>query len=190
MAREESRVNMLDKIAIETGINTFSKSNNNGSALLFINILPSTLLQSDFFMFIDGILNESGYSKDRLVFELSENAAESTQWGFPELKGVISKFRNQGVRFAIDDVGSGIACNQKIIEFEPEFVKLDKYFGMGLSQSRLKQMTVESYAFLCKENSMLILEGIETEEDLQLAKTLGVNLGQGYHLGKPGPLTS
>jgi EAL domain-containing protein (putative c-di-GMP-specific phosphodiesterase class I) len=93
-------------------------------------------------------------------------------------------------KIAIDVVGMGIACNQKIIEFQPDFVKLDKYFGIGLSQSKLKQMTVQSYQFLCKGISKIVLEGIETLQDLQVAKELVVHIGQGFYLGKPGFIKS
>lgn len=188
-ARLESKVNILDRTAIERGMSTYSKYNSAQAPLLFLNILPSTLLQEDFFEFLHTNLEKTGIPANQLVFEISESASEAKNWDMVSLKKSIYTLREKGIQIAIDDVGTGIACNKKIIEFEPDFVKLDKYFGMGLSASLLKQSTVQMYVFLCKGTSKVILEGIETEEDLKLAKSLGVDIGQGYFLGKPEPLT-
>ena len=184
-ARTESKVNLLDRISIKKGISGFTGQKD---VLLFLNVFPSTLIQEDFFEFLDENIEQFEVNKNQLVFELNETVREAGHWSIPALKTVVNELKKQGVKIAIDDVGTGIACNQKIIEFEPDFVKLDKYFGIGLSQSKLKQMTVQSYQFLCKGISQLVLEGIETLEDLQLAKELGVHIGQGFYLGKPDSL--
>lgn len=184
-ARIQSNVNLLDRISIQKGLSSFTAHK---GAFLFLNVLPSTLIQKDFFDFLNKSLEKSEVVKNQLVFELNETISEAKNWAIPELKKAIYGLKKKGVKIAIDDVGTGIACNQKIIEFEPDFVKLDKYFVIGLSESKLKQTTVQSYTYICKGNSMLILEGIEKLEDLELAKELGVNIGQGYYLGKPEPL--
>jgi EAL domain-containing protein (putative c-di-GMP-specific phosphodiesterase class I) len=188
IARAESKVNELDKMAMKNGILTYSKT-----ALekhLFVNVLPSTLLQDDFSHFLQTILQETNLNTSKLVFELSETVHEAQFWDTAELQRVVSSLRQKGFSIAIDDVGSGIACNQKLIEFEPEFIKLDRYFGIGLSKSKLKQRTVESYLFLTEGHASLILEGIETQEDAEVAKQLGVELGQGFFYGRPESISS
>jgi EAL domain-containing protein (putative c-di-GMP-specific phosphodiesterase class I) len=72
-----------------------------------------------------------------------------------------------------------------ILELEPDFIKLDRLFSLDLSKSTSKQKMISLFVEYCKNNTKLILEGIETPEDLAIAKCLGVDIGQGYVLDMP-----
>ncbi|MGG0719582.1 EAL domain-containing protein [Robertmurraya massiliosenegalensis] len=120
-ARLDSQVNILDRIAIKKGLSSFHIQEN---IFLFLNVFPSTLIQEDFFDFLDQNLDQFGIRKNRIVFEINETISEANNWNMSELKRVIIELKKQGVKIAIDDVGTGIACSQKIIEIQPDFVKL------------------------------------------------------------------
>jgi EAL domain-containing protein (putative c-di-GMP-specific phosphodiesterase class I) len=92
--------------------------------------------------------------------------------------------------YSLDDVGKGIAGLNKIIEFAPNYIKLDRYFSMGLSQSKEKQQIISLLIQYANGKMGLILEGIEEEVDLEQAKILNVPVVQGYLLGKPEKLTA
>lgn len=90
-----------------------------------------------------------------------------------------------GLLIAIDDVGKGRGELQKIVEFQPEFIKLDAYFSRDLINSKRKQSFIKYLNFYSEQfDCHFILEGLETSEEVAFAKFLGVQLAQGFALGK------
>lgn len=103
---------------------------------------------------------------------------------------VVHLLKDKGYAIAIDDFGKGESSLQTVIELEPDFVKLDRYYAVKLSASIKKQNEIQMLLKLCQQKNMkLILEGIEEPTDLAMAKLLGVHLGQGYLLGEPLPIS-
>lgn len=169
--------NLLDMVSIKTAINTFAGDSN----LLFLNIFPSTVLSRDFLSWWDIYI-----PKDMpVVLELLENEPIA-KW--KKLKTVTAELRARGVKIAIDDLGGGYSFLQQWIELEPDFIKLDRYFAENLSTNIRKQKAVRSLTDLLSDNTEIIIEGIETVEDLGFAEALGISYAQGYLLGRPSPV--
>jgi EAL domain-containing protein (putative c-di-GMP-specific phosphodiesterase class I) len=74
---------------------------------------------------------------------------------------------------------------RSIIELEPHFAKMDRYFGIDLEKSIQKQKLIQRLIEFCGSDITLVLEGLEYQSDLDIAKELGVHIGQGYLLGRP-----
>lgn len=153
---------------------------------LFINVYPSTLANCAFRSFILIQLEKNELSPNQIVFEINE---DETVTDSQLLKEAIENLKETGCQIAIDDVGKGAASMRNLVELEPQFVKLDMYFAKDLAFSAHKQEMVKSISTFCENiGALLILEGLETAEDLAAAKSLGVKYGQGYILGRPAPL--
>jgi EAL domain-containing protein (putative c-di-GMP-specific phosphodiesterase class I) len=103
------------------------------------------------------------------------------------LKSVTKELQARGVKIAVDDMGGGYSFFQQWIELEPDFIKLDRYFAEDLSICSRKQKTISSLVDLLSGTTDIIIEGIETEEDLNIAESLGINYAQGFLLGRPSP---
>ncbi|WP_276357523.1 EAL domain-containing protein [Cohnella caldifontis] len=159
-----------------------------GDEVLFVNIYPSTVTGNAFPEFMNGFMLKFKPYCRRIVFELNESVAEGRYWSDPVFYRRIRELRRQGFRIALDDVGEGTTTFRKIVELLPEFIKLDKFFACGLSDDPNKQKLIRFFAEYCKDESLLILEGIEMQEDLICSSSLGVPLGQGFLLGKPSQL--
>lgn len=92
------------------------------------------------------------------------------------------------VRLAVDDAGAGFASFRHILELAPDFVKLDIGLVRGIATDPARQALVAGMAFFASERHLrLIAEGIETEAELEAVRRLGVELGQGFLLGRPQP---
>ncbi|OKO94806.1 hypothetical protein BRO54_1361 [Geobacillus proteiniphilus] len=154
-----------------------------------LNVYPSTILHHEFKPFLKRVVERFPYIENRIVFELNETKEEEGIWKDGELKAAIELMRGYGFYIAIDDVGKGASTLQKIIELQPDYVKLDRYFAQGLAANEEKQKMVSLLASYCGRKMVLVLEGIEEEVDLAQAKLLRVPAAQGYLLGKPGKLT-
>lgn len=170
---------ILDLLSIKTALQAFP----NNKEPLFLNIFPSTLLKSGFLSWWDNQVP----SVAAVVLELLENEAV-TDWG--KLKSVTKQLRDRDVRIALDDMGRDYSFLQRWIELEPNFIKLDRYFSDNLSGNPRKQKTVSSLIALLSGSAEIIIEGLETKEDLDTAKFLGISFGQGFLLGRPSPFVN
>ena len=90
------------------------------------------------------------------------------------------------VRLAVDDMGTGFTSLRHILELHPSFVKLDRWLVSGLESDQARQaMIVGLQHFATKTSCRLIAEGIETEREIAVLRSLDIHLGQGYALGRP-----
>lgn len=188
IAREEGCLYDLDTKSISCSVNSFP-FHHLDEELLFINIYPSTLLHEQFETFIDHLLERYPYIQGKIVFELSETIEEESLWTIPEFHKRVSVIKEYGFYIALDDIGKGVANFQKIIEFSPNYIKLDRYFARDLNISKEKQRMVSLLIKYSEKKMGLILEGIEEEVDLAQAKKLNVPVVQGYLLGRPQKIT-
>jgi PAS domain S-box-containing protein len=92
------------------------------------------------------------------------------------------------VRFAVDDAGAGFASLRHILELSPAYVKLDRALIARIDTDPARQALVAGMVhFTGKTDGTLIAEGIETVEERDALVELGVDVGQGYLLGRPAP---
>lgn len=90
------------------------------------------------------------------------------------------------VRLAIDDAGSGFASLRHIFALQPAYVKLDMEWVRGIDRDPIRRALVSGLVYFGAETGCeLIAEGIETEKELAALRDLGIQLGQGYLLGRP-----
>ena len=159
------------------------------SGKLFLNINPASIAylhqhprvwQTMFNCVKHNDASNSGYDFANLVIEIVEQVSDSQV----SLEQQLSLLREGGCLLAVDDFGAGKSDLARVKQVKPEFVKLDKSI---LRQFRCR--SVESLPDV-KESLMLhgrtiVMEGIEVPSDLQIAKQVGADLGQGFYLGKP-----
>lgn len=151
---------------------------------LFINVDANILLDQDFVQgFTKEYLNKYHLDSNSIVFELSETTFIEDKHLF---KQAVRHYRSQGFEIAIDDVGSGYSNLNRINHTQPEYLKLDRELIQDIHLNKDKHTMVEVMVNYCKEmNYKLIVEGIETKEELECLIQLGVEYGQGYYLKKP-----
>ncbi|WP_010094956.1 EAL domain-containing protein [Ornithinibacillus scapharcae] len=182
-AEESNQLYELDMHSIRKAFETINnKANTLNGLYIFINILPSTIGNPASFKKIEQLKSSLKLTTGSVVLELTEERKEA------ELEmcvRMVDEIKNKGFLIALDDIGKGESTLPYVIELEPNIVKLDQYFSRDLANSPKKQKAIELLFHLIDEETIMILEGIENEADLQAAKKLGVRYAQGYHLGKP-----
>jgi len=146
---------------------------------LGLNVSPEMIMTSQCILsLIDGA--------DRtLVLELSEHEPVSD---YSALRAALDRISGE-VLLSVDDAGAGFASLRHVLILKPAFMKLDRSWVHGLEDDQAKMALIaglQSYA--AKTGCRLIAEGIETEAELATIRELGVDLGQGYLLGRPAPL--
>ena len=116
-------------------------------------------------------------------FEISEQQILSEP---SYLIGPVQAFKRYGISVAVDDVGFGNTCLESLVLLEPDVIKLDKKYVIGIAQNPHVEHSLRLILKISQDlNAEVIAEGIENEEDLQRLKELGVPYGQGFYLGRP-----
>jgi EAL domain-containing protein (putative c-di-GMP-specific phosphodiesterase class I) len=185
LAKQHNKLLELDVFSIVKSINTFEKQSLHSTSNLSVNIFPSTLLESSFLWKIDDIMNKVSLKSQQITFELNE--AESVD-SLIKLREVIQYLKSLGFTIALDDLGKGQSSLRIALELEPDIIKFDRYFCLDLAQSAKKQKFlgwISSY--FISEGVTVTLEGIENAAQMVIARQAGIQLGQGYYLGRPSP---
>jgi len=151
---------------------------------LFINIHPNVLLDKNYHSGeTRALLERLGISPEQVVFELTERSALGD---FEEFARVLSHYRSQGYRIAVDDVGSGYNSLKTLIYLKPEFIKLDRSLIQNINQHKAQQQlltVILNYAI--ESGTKVIAEGIETKAEYEFIQSVGVHYAQGYAIGRP-----
>jgi EAL domain-containing protein (putative c-di-GMP-specific phosphodiesterase class I) len=97
--------------------------------------------------------------------------------------------RERGGRIALDDVGSGFTSIRHVLALAPEFIKLDRTLvELAEHESGHRAMVRALCSFADETGSNVVAEGVETEQQLEMLRELGVGLGQGYLWARPAAL--
>jgi EAL domain-containing protein (putative c-di-GMP-specific phosphodiesterase class I) len=122
---------------------------------------------------------------DRILLELSEHDPVED---YDALTAVLAPLRAGGLRLAIDDVGAGFSSLRHIVLTAPDVIKLDRSIVDGVHADPVLTTLVGSlvqFGHGC--HARVVAEGIETGADAAALLALGVDYGQGWHFGRPGP---
>jgi diguanylate cyclase (GGDEF)-like protein len=131
-------------------------------------------------------LDETGVRAERLELEITEGVflaeGDSTDDTFAKLKEV-------GVRLALDDFGTGYSSLGYLRKAPFDKIKIDQSFVRGAASTTNRNAAIiRAIVTLAETLGMdTCAEGVETHDDLQLIRELGVSMVQGYIFGKPGP---
>jgi diguanylate cyclase (GGDEF)-like protein len=153
---------------------------------LFLNISPECLLLRDF---REGetlrLIRRLELDPSRVIIELTEN---KPIYDYNLLREAARHYRGMGFEIAIDDLGEGFSSLRLWSELRPEFVKIDMHFIQGINHDPVKLQFVRSIQVIAEcMGARVIAEGIETAPELKLLKTIGLALGQGFHIARPSP---
>jgi PAS domain S-box-containing protein len=149
------------------------------SAWLNVNASPQFILAGGQLRFL------LSASRRHIVVEVTEHEAIVD---YPAFRAAMAALGPQ-VEFAVDDAGTGFTSFRHILELQPAFVKLDRWLVDGLESDEARQaMIVGLSHFARKTGARLIAEGIETDQEIAVLRSLGIQLGQGYALGRPQPV--
>jgi EAL domain-containing protein (putative c-di-GMP-specific phosphodiesterase class I) len=98
----------------------------------------------------------------------------------------IRQLKKLGVKISMDDFGTGFSSLGQLDLFELDKLKIDKVFIDDIVTMKKRQNLVKSIVAMSKSlNLVVVAEGIETKEQVEILKTLGCDLGQGYLFSKP-----
>lgn len=183
-ASRKERLFETDILCIKAALSEAKKLKLNG-AKLFINTQPRSLTRPEFAPMVADLVAAAGFKNEEIVFELTEQQTIVNPKAFANTLG---KLRAQGFQCALDDYGVGFANLRLVQDLRPEYLKLSGYFCRDIHLDPFKQLIVRSTGDMCRVLGIpIILESVETAEELEVVKSLGIQYGQGYYFARPAP---
>lgn len=121
----------------------------------------------------------------QVVVEITEQREFDT---YDQLRQAVNLVHERGMRVAVDDMGSGFAGLQRLVDVKPEIVKLDRVLTARIDTDPPRRALVTALRQFADDLGLsVIAEGIERKAQLDILLDLGVTYGQGYLLGRPAP---
>jgi len=154
-----------------------------GSGLLFLNVHPELLVAVNAHgKVFEQVLHQHDVATNEVVIEINESAVSEEK----HLAEAIQNYRERGYKIAIDDFGKEHSNLERLWTLSPEYVKLDaSIIQQAEINSRLQRILPKLVEIIRELGAAVVVEGVETETQLQLAQHAGVHLIQGYLLGRP-----
>ena len=122
----------------------------------------------------------------RVIFELLED--ENVK-DFEVLKSFISRVKSYGVKIAIDDFGSGYSNFIRLLDYQPDIIKIDGSIIKNIETSTFSLSVVNAVLLFAKDQKIeVVAEFVSNEQIFIKLKELGVDYFQGYYFGKPASL--
>jgi EAL domain-containing protein (putative c-di-GMP-specific phosphodiesterase class I) len=150
------------------------------SCFVAVNLGPEAIANPDSLGVLEGI------DPGRLVIELTEHVEVDD---YPLLRRVLLTLRQRGVRLAVDDTGAGFSSFAHIVKLAPDIIKLDVDLVKGIDVDPVRRsLATAVVAFATETGAKVTAEGIENGSELECLRSLGIHYGQGYFLGRPGPV--
>ena len=153
--------------------------------VLNVNITVGQLQHRDFLPKTLEILRQEGFPPGHLCLELTERCKELD---IDVLCRAIEAFRREGVRLALDDLGTGSASFGLLLRLPIQEIKLDKSFVGEIPWKRPNRIFADAAVQAAKGMDYAVcFEGVENEETYRYLQSYGDVLCQGYYFARPLP---
>jgi diguanylate cyclase (GGDEF)-like protein/PAS domain S-box-containing protein len=177
----------IDRWVLRHAISLLHQHANAGNDFsLSVNLSGKTMNDLDLAGDLGEMLKENPIPPGRLVVEVTETAAIVNIERARELS---KHLRQMGCLFALDDFGSGFSSFYYLKHLEFDYLKIDGEFIINLVSSATDRLLVQAVVDIARGlGTQTVAEFVGDDETVELLRQLGVDYGQGYHLGHPAPV--
>jgi diguanylate cyclase (GGDEF)-like protein len=180
-AEKAGVIHRLDIMVMERALRTVMSLGFKG--YVFVNLSPRALAVSDFVASLKRIIADCGIEPGQIVFEITER---DTVKNIVVLEKLIAELKLSGFKLAIDDFGSGFSSFQYLRRFPVDFLKIEGDFIVKILENQKDRSFVQTIHQLAADLGIqVIAEHVESDEVLAELRDMGIELAQGYYVGRP-----
>jgi diguanylate cyclase (GGDEF)-like protein/PAS domain S-box-containing protein len=151
-----------------------------------INVSARSIASTEFINWIARIIERANVDPSRIVFEITETGAVTA---IEELSEFGERVKLMGCALAIDDFGTGFGSLTYLKHLPIRYLKIDMEFVRGIAASESDRAIVTSIVTIAESLGMrTVAEGVENARTAEILRESGVDLAQGFHLGRPAPV--
>ena len=177
----------IDRAVCERAFEQLSKNTSSAGPLrVSINLSGPTLSDPEFLEWLLASMAKHGIDGTCLVFEITEAAAAANM---QQVQQFIRRLSTHGVRFALDDFGTGVSSLAYLKNLDINTIKLDGSYVVDVLTNPRSQALVRAIVQLADAMGITtVAEYVESNTVRDRVASLGIQFGQGFALGRPGPL--
>lgn len=169
----------VTKSIIEQSFKKFSNTEYEFS----INITSDDLYMHYLESYLLSHVQKYNINPSRVVLEILEDIASLNDGSILEQ---LDSLRFNGFKIAIDDFGSESSNFSRLLEFSPDYLKIDGSFIKNILEDEKSQIIVEAIVLICKKSNIkIIAEYVHSKEVQEKIVELGIDYSQGYYFGEP-----
>lgn len=158
-------------------------SSSSGDLRLSINLSANAFENDDLTDFVEKIFGENNVKPENIILEITESLAVRRP---AHVERQIAVLRDYGCQFALDDFGTGYSSFSYLQKLKFDYIKIDGSFVQDLMQNPVDQKMIKLIAEIGKEAGMrTIAEYVQNARSLERLGELGVDMAQGYFVGRP-----
>ncbi len=152
--------------------------------LLNINLLPKSIFPNGLNIRSTLLASlEFGIPVENIIFEVSETGRLSD---YRRMIDTFKAHKDFGFKTAIDDFGTGYSGLKLLVEYQPDYIKLDRNLIADIHQDHVRQTIVQAMGLVCRQLDIeMMAEGVEKAEEYRWLHAAGINLFQGYYFARP-----
>ncbi|MBF0302943.1 MAG: EAL domain-containing protein [Desulfamplus sp.] len=180
--KNQDDIILLDRLCRYIHTGNFVRLNAS-SNWLFLNVSPYVMLHGkDYGSFFNDLLRYFSIAPHQVVIEIVEDPVVDQSL----IVETVMYYKNLGCLVAIDDFGRGESNFERVWDFQPQIVKLDRSMIVKASeQKRVRRLFPSIVSLIHQTGSLVLIEGIETEEQAIIAMESDADFVQGYFFAKP-----
>jgi diguanylate cyclase (GGDEF)-like protein len=176
----------IDRAVCERAFQQLAASGGGERLRVSINLSGPTLSDPEFLEWLLSAMAKYQIDGTTLVFEITEAAAAAN---LVQVQHFIRRLTTHGVRFALDDFGTGVSSLAYLKNLEISTIKLDGSYVRDVLTNTRSQALVRAIVQLAEAMGITtVAEFVETTGVRDRLAALGIQFGQGFALGRPGPL--
>ena len=187
IAEETGLIVPLGEYVIETACQQFGEWKNSGVEVdnISINVSARQFKEQDLIGLFEKVFNQNDLNPNFIELELTESALLSNEH---QAESKLNRLHDMGITISIDDFGTGYASLSYLKRLPIDVLKIDRSFTDGILKDPDDIAIINAISGLANALGLkLVAEGIENIEQLQKAKELGIDYGQGYFWSQPCP---
>ncbi|MGI4852217.1 MAG: putative bifunctional diguanylate cyclase/phosphodiesterase [Janthinobacterium lividum] len=185
-AEESNIINLLGRYALVESCKTLKFLHhkfNNPHLFSSINVSARQLIDPFFAQDVDKIFKEYDINPTHIKLEITETTMVESKI---EVRNTIFDLNNLGVKLSIDDFGTGYSSLTLLHQYPFDCVKIDRSFTCEVTENPKSQKLIKAITQMAKALEIeTIIEGVETEKELEFSIQCDCDLGQGYYFSQP-----
>jgi len=187
IAEKVGMVQELDRWVVAQALELVAARQDSGEPIsVHVNLSGASVTDIGVLEFIERHLDEGDADPSRVTFEITETAAIAN---FDTAAVFTDRLCEFGCQVAIDDYGAGFAPFQYLKNLPFDMIKIDGDFVRELPSNDADQLTVQAMVHIARGlGKQTIAEFVQDEQTAKLLCEYGVDMAQGFHLGRPAPL--
>ncbi|MGD9158053.1 MAG: EAL domain-containing protein [Desulfobacteraceae bacterium] len=150
---------------------------------LYLNLAPSSICnRRKYGVYFEDLLQEYNFLPSRVVVEIVEYPIQEEEL----LMDAVNYYKSLGCLIAIDDFGAGYSNFERVWKLAPHVVKLDRsMIEQASGEKKIRDLFPGVVSLLHQAGSLVLIEGIETEEQAIIALDSDADFVQGYYFARP-----